>query len=92
MDQREIISNVEIYGLEESIKAAKFPFAKDISKVDGGITPTIERLAAFQSTHSVGHGWKCSGITLLILFPVNPPCTVLQTLTLTRCATNTCLT
>ena len=46
MDQRDIISNVEIYGLEESIKAAKFPFAKDISKVDGGITPTIERLAA----------------------------------------------
>lgn len=62
MDQREIISNVEIYGLEESIKAAKLPFAKDISKVEGGITPTIERLAA--NPIGSGHDNFLNGITV----------------------------
>ena len=62
MDQRDIISNVEIYGLEESIKAAKFPFAKDISKVDGGITPTIERLSA--NPIGSGHDNFLNGITV----------------------------
>ena len=62
MDQRDIISNVEIYGLEESIKAAKFPFAKDIYKVEGGITPTIERLAA--NAIGSGHDNFLNGITV----------------------------
>lgn len=62
MDQREIISTVEIYGLDESIKAAKFPFAKDISKVEDGITPTIERLAA--NLIGSGHDNFLNGITV----------------------------
>ena len=45
MEYKDIISNVKIYGLYESIKAAKYPFAKDVAKVADGITPTIERLA-----------------------------------------------
>ena len=35
------IENVEVYDLEETLKASKYPMAVDTDKVKGDITPTI---------------------------------------------------
>lgn len=45
MRPEDVVSNVEIYGLKESVRGSKYPMAVDLSKVDDSITPTVEKLA-----------------------------------------------
>lgn len=55
-----IISNVNIYGLEESIRGAKFPMSVDISKLNSELTPGIEKLA--MSNAGEGHDQWLTGV------------------------------
>lgn len=48
-----MIKNVKVYGLEESIKASKYPMSTDIDKLNSEITPTVESLA--KSPTGSGH-------------------------------------
>lgn len=45
MNYNDIISDVNVYGLEESVKGSKYPMAIDTSKVDGEVTNTTQKLA-----------------------------------------------
>lgn len=40
-----VVSNVEVYGLKESIKASKYPMSTDISKLNDELTPMAKNLA-----------------------------------------------
>lgn len=55
-----IVSNVQVYGLEESIKRSKYPMAVDIDKLDGEITGTAIKLA--QSAKGDGHDNWLNGV------------------------------
>ena len=55
-----IISNINIYGLEESIRGAKFPMSVDISKLNSELTPGIEKLA--MSNAGEGHDQWLTGV------------------------------
>ena len=39
------IDNIQVYGIEDSFRASKFPFAVDASTVDGSMTDRIKSLA-----------------------------------------------
>ena len=41
----DVISNVKVYGIEDSIKASKYPMSVDVSKLNSDITPTFIKLA-----------------------------------------------
>ena len=45
MEYTEVISNVKVFGLEDSVKGAKYPMATDLSKVTDEITPRTKILA-----------------------------------------------
>lgn len=45
MQINDIISNVKVYGFEESIKASKYPMAVDTSKCTTEITDNTVRLS-----------------------------------------------
>ena len=55
-----VISNVQIYGLDNAIRGSKFPMAVDLSKVDSSITPTTIKLAS--SGKGEGHDQFTTGI------------------------------
>ena len=55
-----MIKNVRVYGLEESIKAAKFPMATDVDKLDEIMTSGIKKLA--QSPKGEGHDNWLQGV------------------------------
>lgn len=40
-----IVNNVQVYGLDQSIKASKYPMSTDISKLNDELTPTAVKLA-----------------------------------------------
>ena len=40
-----VISNVKVYGLEESIKRAKYPMSTDINKLNSDLTNGIKSLS-----------------------------------------------
>lgn len=60
MDYSEIISNVKVYGLEESIKRAKYPMSIDIGKLNSDLTPGIASLA--RSERGAGHDQWLTGV------------------------------
>lgn len=60
MDYSEIISNVKVYGLEESIKRAKYPMSTDIDKLNSDLTPGIASLA--KSERGAGHDQWLTGV------------------------------
>lgn len=55
-----LIDNVKIYGLEDSIKASKYPMSVDLSKLNSELTPTSIKLA--QSQKGEGHDNWLNGI------------------------------
>ena len=55
-----LIDNVKIYGLEDSIKASKYPMSVDLSKLNSELTPTAIKLA--QSQKGEGHDNWLNGI------------------------------
>lgn len=48
-----MIDNVKVFGLEESIKASKYPMSVDVNKLNGDLTTTAVKLA--QSKAGEGH-------------------------------------
>lgn len=57
-----IVTNVEVYGLNESIKASKYPMSTDVSTLNSDITPTVIKLA--QSKKGEGHDNFLNGIVV----------------------------
>lgn len=55
-----VVSNVEVYGLNESIKASKYPMSVDIGKLNYELTSTVMKLA--QSKKGEGHDNFLNGI------------------------------
>ena len=56
------VSNVNVYGLEESIKASKYPMAVDATKCTEEITDTVKKLGS--SDKGEGHDQFLTGITV----------------------------
>lgn len=57
-----MINNVKVYGLDDSIKASKYPMSVDIDKCTAEITPTVESLAT--SKMGAGHDNFLLGIVV----------------------------
>ena len=55
-----IVNNVNVYGLEESIKRAKFPMSTDINKLNDELTQGIKSLA--QTPAGSGHDQWLTGV------------------------------
>lgn len=62
MDYRQIISNEKVYGLESSIKRAKYPMSTDIGKLNTDLTDGIKKLA--QSGRGEGHDQWLTGVVV----------------------------
>ena len=60
MDYSEIISNVKVYGLEESIKRAKYPMSTNVGKLNSDLTSGIVSLA--KSERGSGHDQWLTGV------------------------------
>ena len=60
MTINDVISNVEVYGLNPSIRGAKFPMSVDTSKLTEDITPGIMKLA--QAERGSGHDNWLKGV------------------------------
>lgn len=56
----EVVNNAKVYGLEESIRRAKFPMSTDLEKINNDITNGIKALA--QSKQGEGHDQWLTGI------------------------------
>ena len=57
-----VIDNVKVYGLEESIKRAKYPMSTDISKLNSELTKGIKSLA--NSDKGEGHDQWLTGVVV----------------------------
>lgn len=55
-----VISNVQVYGLENAIRASKFPMSVDISKLNSEVTKTVVTLGS--SRAGEGHDQFLTGI------------------------------
>ncbi|MBQ6221251.1 MAG: hypothetical protein IJJ44_01370 [Solobacterium sp.] len=60
MKIEEVVNNVNVYGLEDSVRGAKFSMAVDVNAIDGTITETTHRLA--NSPMGSGHDNFMNGI------------------------------
>lgn len=56
----DLINNAKVYGLEDSVKASKYPMAVDVSKCTDEITPRVKSLG--QSDTGSGHDQFLTGI------------------------------
>lgn len=56
----EVMSNVKVYGLHESIRASKYPMAVDVEKCSYELTPTVMKLA--NCDMGTGHDQFLTGI------------------------------
>jgi hypothetical protein len=56
----DVISNVEVYGLKQSIKRAKYPMSVDVSTLNDDLTPGIKALG--NSKKGEGHDNFLNGI------------------------------
>lgn len=56
----EVVSNVKVYGLDDSIKASKYPMAVDIAKCTPVVNNTVRKLAACAT--GTGHDNFLNGI------------------------------
>lgn len=63
----EVVTNVNVYGLEESVKGAKYPMATDLNKLTSEITPRTTILA--QAKTGSGHDNFLNGI--IVQFDLN---------------------
>lgn len=62
MDYNEIVSNVKVFGIEDSIKASKYPMAVDISSLNCDITDTVKNLGSAKA--GTGHSTYLHGIII----------------------------
>lgn len=57
-----IIENVQVYGLEESIRRAKFPMSVDVNSLNSELTPGIKKLG--NAKMGSGHDQALTGIVV----------------------------
>ena len=57
-----VVNNVKVYGLEESIKRAKYPMSTDINKLNSELTKGIKSLA--NSAKGEGHDQWLTGVVV----------------------------
>lgn len=62
MDFNDVISNVQVYGLEESIKRAKYPMSVDTNVLNSELTNGIKKLA--NSERGAGHDNWLNGVVV----------------------------
>lgn len=62
MRYEDVVSNVNIYGLDESVKGAKYSMATDLNKITTEVTKTTYRLAS--SPSGSGHDNFLNGIVV----------------------------
>ena len=62
MNYTDVVSNVQVYGLEDSVKGAKYSYAVDLNKVTDEITKTTRALA--NSPAGSGHDQFMTGIVV----------------------------
>lgn len=55
-----VVSNVNVYGLDESVKASKYPMAVDIEKCSSAVTNNVRKLATCPT--GTGHDNFLNGI------------------------------
>lgn len=60
MNYSDIVNHVNVYGLEESIRGAKFPMSTDVEKLTTDLTPGIKKLAT--SAPGEGHSTWLQGV------------------------------
>ena len=60
MNWQEVVSNVKIYGLEDSVRGSKYPMAEDVSAVDSSVTERTIQLAQAQT--GSGHDNFLNGV------------------------------
>lgn len=71
---RETITNVKIFGLEDSIKASKYPMAVDTEKCTTEITNTVKKL--FSVPTGTGHDCATKGIIVQFDLTMTPKMSV----------------
>lgn len=59
-DTHSCVSNATVYGLDESIRRAKFPMAAKTEELTAELTPGIQKLA--QTPHGEGHDQWLTGV------------------------------
>lgn len=69
-----MISNVEVYGLDESIKASKYPMSVDIESLDDLVTPTVLNLG--NAERGSGHDNALKGILVQFDLTMTPKMSV----------------
>lgn len=57
-----IVSNVHVYGLEDSIKASKYPMSVDVSKCTDEVTKTVKSLGSVPT--GTGHDTWLNGVVV----------------------------
>ena len=60
MNWQEVVSNVKIYGLEDSVRGSKYPMAEDVSALDSSVTERTIQLAQAQT--GSGHDNFLNGV------------------------------
>jgi len=60
MEYTEVVSNVEVYGIESSVRGSKYPMAVELEKVTGEVVPRTYMLA--ESKPGSGHDNFLNGI------------------------------
>ena len=58
----DVVNNVNIYGLENSVKASKYPMSVDVNRCTDDITPTVNKLAS--AAAGSGHDQFLTGIVV----------------------------
>ena len=74
MNYSEMISNVKVYGLEESVMASKYPMAVDVNKVSSEITNKTKSLAS--APKGSGHDNFLKGIIVQFNLKMTPKMSV----------------
>ena len=69
-----MITNVKVYGLEESIKASKYPMSVDIDKLDDSVTPTVLNLG--NAERGSGHDNALKGMVVQFDLKMTPKMSV----------------
>lgn len=68
------IDNVKVYGLEDSIRASKFPMSVDVTKANSEITDTARKLASVPT--GTGHDNFLKGIVVQFDLTMTPKLSV----------------
>lgn len=74
MNYTDVIKNVQIYGLKESIKASKYPMAIDVDKCTPAITDRTKSLGSVIT--GTGHDTFLHGIIVQFDWTFTPKCSV----------------